>query len=129
VDPPGVADRPILHPDGAQMASLSTHVLDVEAGVPAAGVPVTLTRMGSEPPVVVASATTDQDGRIGDLAPQLPAGAYRLDFDVAAYLRQQGRAVTFLRRIVVEFEAQEGGGHYHVPLLTSRYAFTSYRGS
>lgn len=111
------------------MASLSTHVLDIETGVPAAGVPVTLTRLGGERPVVVASGTTDPDGRIADLAPQLPAGAYQLDFDLAAYLRQQGRAVTFLRRIVVEFEAQEGGGHYHVPALVSRYSCTSYRGS
>jgi 5-hydroxyisourate hydrolase len=111
------------------MESLSTHVLDIETGVPAAGVSVTLTRVGSERPVVVASATTDHDGRIADLAPQLPAGAYQLDFDLAAYLRQQGRAVTFLRRIVVEFEVQEGGGHYHVPVLASRYSCASYRGS
>jgi len=111
------------------MASLSTHVLDIEAGVPAAGVPVRLTRLGNDGPIVVASGTTDHDGRISDLAPQLAAGAYQLDFDVAAYLGQQGRAVTFLRRIVIEFEAQEGGGHYHVPLLASRYACTSYRGS
>lgn len=111
------------------MPSLSTHVLDTERGAPAAGVPVMLTRLEGEAGVVVASAVTDQDGRIRDLAPALPEGTYQLAFDVAAYLRQQGRAVTFLRRAVIEFEVQEGGGHYHVPLLMSRYSCTSYRGS
>jgi 5-hydroxyisourate hydrolase len=111
------------------MPSLSTHVLDTETGGPAAGVPVTLARLESEDLIIVATAATDQDGRIRELAPALPAGAYQLAFDVAAYLRQQGRAVPFLRRVVVEFEAQEGGGHYHVPLLLSRYSCTSYRGS
>jgi 5-hydroxyisourate hydrolase len=111
------------------MPSLSTHVLDTESGIPAAGVPVTLARQEGDAFVVVAAATTDLDGRIRDLAPTLPAGAYQLAFDVAAYLRQQGRAVTFLRRVVIEFEAQGDGGHYHVPLLLSRYSCTSYRGS
>jgi 5-hydroxyisourate hydrolase-like protein (transthyretin family) len=63
------------------------------------------------------------------LAAALPAGAYQLTFDVAAHLRQQGRPAPVLRRVVIEFEAQEDGGHYHEPLLTSRHACTSYRGS
>jgi 5-hydroxyisourate hydrolase len=111
------------------MPSLSTHVLDVEAGIPAVGVPVSLARQEGEDFVHVTTAATDADGRIRELAPTLPAGAYQLVFDVAAYLRQQGRAVTFLRRVVVEFELQADGGHYHVPLLVSRYSCTSYRGS
>jgi 5-hydroxyisourate hydrolase len=111
------------------MPSLSTHVLDVEMGVPAVGVPVTLARWQDEAFVVMATATTDQDGRIPDLAPALPAGAYQLGFDVAAYLRQQRRPAPFLRRVVIEFEAHADGGHYHVPLLLSRYSCTSYRGS
>jgi 5-hydroxyisourate hydrolase len=111
------------------MPSLSTHVLDTELGVPAAGVPVTLARQDGDTLVAVATATTDQDGRIRDLAPALLAGAYQLTFDVAAYLRQQGRPITFLRRVVIEFDAQADGGHYHVPLLVSRYSCTSYRGS
>ena len=111
------------------MPSLSTHVLDTQTGVPAPGVPVTLTRWEDEAFVSMATARTDQDGRIPDLAPALPAGAYQLVFDVAAYLQQQGRPVPFLRSVVIEFEAQADGGHYHVPLLVSSYSCTSYRGS
>src|SRR4051812_3451443 len=115
--------------EASRMPSLSTHVLDTEIGVPAAGVPITLARLEGEGSVVVATAVTDQDGRVRELAPTLEAGSYQIVFDVAAYLLQQGRAVTFLRRVTIEFEAQADGGHYHVPLLLSRYSCTSYRGS
>ena len=94
--------------------SLSTHVLDTERGRPASGVRVEL-YSGDER---LAEQTTDDDGRIADLAPGLGAGVYRLVFHPSS---------PFFRRI--ELEVELGDGHTHVPLLVSSYACASYRGS
>jgi 5-hydroxyisourate hydrolase-like protein (transthyretin family) len=94
--------------------SLSTHVLDTERGRPASGVRVEL-YSGDER---LAEQTTDDDGRIADLAPGLRAGVYRLVFHPSS---------PFFRRI--ELEVELGNGHTHVPLLVSSYACASYRGS
>lgn len=110
------------------MTTLSTHVLDTERGRPAAGVPVALYR-GEQP---IARATTGADGRIaGVLAAggSLDSGTYRLEFDVAAYFASQGRAAPFLQRVSLEFQVDAADPHYHVPLLLTPYACTSYRGS
>jgi 5-hydroxyisourate hydrolase len=106
------------------MTTLSTHVLDVERGVPAVGVPVRLFR-GE---VAVAQAHTNADGRIPEFA-TLEAGVYRITFDAQAYFATQGRPAPFLRRVAIEFEVEPGARHYHVPLLLSAFACTSYRGS
>lgn len=108
------------------MTTLSTHVLDVERGVPAVGVSVAL--FADERPLV--ERHTDDSGRIADLAGgSLEAGTYRLVFDVAAYLHGQGRSAPFLQRVSVDFHLDPSIPHYHVPLLISPYACTSYRGS
>ena len=108
------------------MSTLSTHVLDVERGVPAAGVPVALYRDAEH----LRSLETNADGHIANLAgAALAAGVYRITFDVAAYFHAQGRPAPFLQRVTIEFEATSTEQHYHVPLLLSPYACTSYRGS
>ena len=108
------------------MTTLSTHVLDVERGVPAAGVPIALFR-GDR---ALAHAETNADGRVPELSrgPVEP-GTYRLVFDVAAYLTRQHRPAPFLQRVSIEFDVRATDAHYHVPLLLSPYACTSYRGS
>ena len=109
------------------MTSLSTHVLDIERGAPAAGVPIALYRGEQR----LTLAETNADGRIADLAggSSLAAGTYRLVFEVAAYFARQGRAAPFLERVSIEFQVNPADPHYHVPLLPSPYACTSYRGS
>jgi 5-hydroxyisourate hydrolase len=109
---------------------ISTHVLDNARGRPASGVPVALWRL-SDPadPVLVASAVTDADGRVARLGePGLPPGAYRLVFDTAAYFSGIGQQA-FYPEVAVSFMAAESGGHYHVPLLLSPFAYATYRGS
>jgi 5-hydroxyisourate hydrolase len=93
--------------------SLSTHVLDIAVGKPAAGMPVELRREGS----VVASAQTDADGR-ARLADELDPGLYALVFTPPS---------PFFRRVELFVELK--AGHYHVPLLVSPYGISSYRGS
>lgn len=105
--------------------TISTHVLDTERGVPAAGVHVTLYRLDvAAAPLRMTQALTDADGRIRDLLERpLAAGEYRLEFDVA---HEDG---SFFTRIAVDLRISDTGRSYHVPLLLAPYAMTTYRGS
>ena len=108
------------------MTTLSSHVLDLDRGVPAAGVHVALYRHGQ----VLAEARTDPSGRIADLGGgQLQPGTYAMVFDIATYLTEQGRAAPFLQRVTLEVTLDGAQSHYHVPLLMTPYACTTYRGS
>jgi 5-hydroxyisourate hydrolase len=98
------------------MATLSTHVLDTASGRPAAGVGVSLEKDGA----VIARGVTDGDGRIGQLAGSLEPGRYRLVFELVA-----GK---FFRRVALDIEIGSDP-KYHVPLLVTPFAVTSYRGS
>ncbi|MFD7656563.1 hydroxyisourate hydrolase [Actinosynnema sp. NPDC059797] len=95
------------------MTTLSTHVLDAEAGRPRVGVPVRLERDGE----VLATGRTDEDGRLR-FAEQLSPGAHRLVFEVDT---------PFYPEITVTFRVE--GDHLHVPVLLSPFAYTTYRGS
>jgi 5-hydroxyisourate hydrolase len=108
------------------VTTLSTHVLDVELGKPAVGISVALFH-GDER---LAETKTNADGRIPDLVGHsLDGGTYRLVFDVAAYFADRERTPAFLRRVSIEFDLNGSDPHYHVPLLLTPYACTSYRGS
>lgn len=114
------------------MSHVTTHVLDASLGRPAAGVPVRLeaaadTDRSSWKPV--ATGTTNDDGRVPDLGPdQLAAGIYRVVFDTARYFERTGQK-GFYPDVTIAFELADEGAHYHVPLLLSPYAFSTYRGS
>jgi 5-hydroxyisourate hydrolase len=97
---------------------ITTHVLDVARGRPAAGVPVRLERGGE----TLADLATDADGR-ARLTEDAAAGRYRLTFDTGAY--QAG----FYPEVSVVFEITEAGEHHHVPLLLSPFGYSTYRGS
>lgn len=105
--------------------SVSTHVLDAAVGRPATGVRVVLERRDGDGWVEVADRTTDDDGRVPDLAPTAGRGVYRLRFDVEGYLG----AETFYPEVAVTFRITDAAGHHHVPLLLSPYAYSTYRGS
>lgn len=111
------------------MTTFSTHVLDTMHGRPAAGLALVL----SGPDGEIKRGTTNADGRCPDLAPgALGPGRYTLRFAVAEYFRGQGVALSdppFLDEVAVEFGIAADGGHYHVPLLVSPYAYSTYRGS
>lgn len=102
---------------GARGPSISTHVLDAGRGEPAAGVRVELYRGGT----LLSSAVTNADGRIPALVPgPLVRGTYRLVFAVPS---------SFISRLEVEFAVTDPDRHYHIPLLVSPFACTTYRGS
>lgn len=110
--------------------SLSTHVLDLERGVPAAGVPVRLERLGDAGFGEVGRGVTDAGGRIEDLdGGSWTEGTYRIVFEVASYFGSLGRQDAFLREVSLEFQVTDASRHYHVPLLLSPYGCSTYRGS
>ncbi|MBI1198024.1 MAG: hydroxyisourate hydrolase [Phenylobacterium sp.] len=113
------------------MSGLTTHVLDTMHGQPAAGVALRLSRDGQ----VLASAVTNLDGRCDrpllDGAALTP-GVYRLEFEVGEYFRDLGVALprpAFLETVAIDFGVADANAHYHVPLLVSPYAYSTYRGS
>ncbi|GEL98763.1 hydroxyisourate hydrolase [Cellulomonas terrae] len=110
------------------MSRLSTHVLDTALGRPAAGVPVTLAVLASGAWTELAAEVTDADGRARSLGPDaVPPGRYRFVFDTAAYFAATGQ-VGFHPEVVVVFDVV-ADEHYHVPLLLSPFAYSTYRGS
>ncbi|MFN8502727.1 hydroxyisourate hydrolase [Kouleothrix sp.] len=115
---------------------LTTHVLDTAQGRPAAGVAIELWRLEADGARrLIASAITNADGRTD--APLLAgdglvAGGYELLFDVGAYFAAQGLAPAsppFLGQVPLRFGIADAGAHYHVPLLVSPWAYSTYRGS
>nr|WP_285724015.1 hydroxyisourate hydrolase [Psychromicrobium sp. YIM S02556] len=116
-------------PVTAATSVVTTHVLDAALGQPARGVPVQLQRRFGTEWVTLASSVTNDDGRVAPFGPaSLESGRYRVVFDTAAYFATQGQNA-FYPEVTVVFELAEPEGHYHVPLLLSPFAYSTYRGS
>jgi 5-hydroxyisourate hydrolase len=109
------------------MSIVTTHVLDVVLGKPAAGIAVRLDRRDGLAWVEIAAGATDSDGRCRDLTQDAPPGIYRLTFDTGAYLARAGRGSIY-PEISIVFSCS-GEAHYHLPLLLSDNSYTTYRGS
>ncbi|WP_125615992.1 hydroxyisourate hydrolase [Specibacter cremeus] len=111
------------------VSHVTTHILDTATGQPAAGVAVELQARDGEAWVRIAAGSTDADGRVKDLGPErLQTGAYRLRFDTAAYFAGINTD-TFFPEVVLTFAVEQEQAHYHVPLLLSPFAYSTYRGS
>ena len=114
------------------MNRISTHVLDTSRGRPAADVPVRLERLETTDSwVTLVSARTDQDGRCGQLLSDdqlLQAGLYRLRFDTGAYFAAQ-KIDALYPFVEITFQVRDGESDFHIPLLLSPNAYTTYRGS
>ena len=110
--------------------TLSTHVLDATSGRPAVGVGVLLETYRDGGWAEVASGLTDDDGRLVDwLRPGLPGiGTHRLLFDTGAYFMRVG-VDSFYPAVTITFVINSSTQHYHVPLLLSPFAYSTYRGS
>lgn len=120
---------------GRAMGKLTTHVLDTARGKPAAGVAIWLYRNHGGSPEKLAEVVTNSDGRTdGPLleGAALIAGQYELVFHAGDYLRATGQAgaqILFLDQIPIRFGIADPAAHYHVPLLISPFAYSTYRGS
>ena len=108
---------------------VTTHVLDAVTGQPAADVAVTLEHRTGDGWTPVADELTDADGRINAFGPtDLDPGTYRVTFAVEPYFAGAGRPA-FYPEVIICFTLDDPAAHYHVPLLLSPYAYSTYRGS
>ncbi len=112
---------------------LSTHVLDNTIGRPAAGLKVELWKVGASSTLVKAVAT-NCDGRTDGLllAPEdMAIGTYELIFWVADYFKGKPGVdeLPFLDKVPIRFSISDVNGSYHVPLLVTPWAYSTYRGS
>lgn len=113
------------------MSAITTHVLDLSTGKPAAGLAVELDRQEGGRWEHLGSGVTDDDGRLRSLLPtglEPAAGTYRIRFDTGAYFARGGTPA-FYPWVEVVFVLARAGGHYHVPLLLSPFGYSTYRGS
>ena len=117
------------------MPTISTHVLDLARGVPAAGLAVELHLVKGADRQLMAAVTTNADGRTDAplvSADALETGVYELSFHASDYFHRMGMAQPaqpFLGVIVVRVGIADRLGNYHVPLLLSPFAYSTYRGS
>jgi 2-oxo-4-hydroxy-4-carboxy-5-ureidoimidazoline decarboxylase len=130
-------DARVSAPDRLKVSGrLSTHVLDVHGGKPAAGVAIELWELsaaGSDRLIV--STVTNGDGRTDKpliSERPLPIGTYELRFATAAYFAAAGAALSqppYLDVVPIRFAIAEPEGHYHVPLVVTPWSYATYRGS
>jgi 5-hydroxyisourate hydrolase len=117
------------------MGHLSTHVLDTMNGCPAAGMAIRLQRLCADGAETIKALQLNADGRAdGPLldAAAMAVGRYRLLFAVAPYFRARGVVLPeppFIDEVALDFGIADAQGHYHVPLLVSPWAYSTYRGS
>lgn len=105
---------------------VTAHVLDAARGIPAQGLSIQLNDTDGN---AIAQSVTDRQGRVSSLGPsELAPGTYRLTFATGAYFAAQ-HTECFHPEVVVTFEITARDQHYHIPLLLSPFAFTTYRGS
>jgi 5-hydroxyisourate hydrolase len=112
-------------------AKLSTHVLDLSTGRPAVGMVIQLLRRTPEL-ALIKTVTTNADGRTdGALLDEMTmaVGNYELVFHVSDYFSARGVECTFLTQVPIRFVITDVAAGYHVPLLVTPWAYSTYRGS
>lgn len=117
------------------MGRLTTHVLDTAHGRPGAGMAVALYRLeAGGARRKLGEFITNADGRCDRAlldAADFATGTYELTFAVGDYFARLGLALPeprFLDIVSIHFGVAEDQ-HYHVPLLVSPFAYSTYRGS
>jgi 5-hydroxyisourate hydrolase len=110
---------------------ITTHVLDIARGQPAAGITVILELRHTSEWIPVGRGATDDRGRTQSLTDDRPLmpGIYRLTFDVGAYHREQGIPAPFFPEVKITFNVRDGSDHFHLPLLVSPFGYSTYRGA
>lgn len=111
---------------------LSSHILDISKGMPAADVKITLQKqIQGNQWQMQAEKQTDKNGRVSDFLPQTEGtdniGIYKLTFCVEPYFQSQ-QMDTFYPYIEVIFEIKDDK-HYHVPITLSAFGYSTYRGN
>ncbi|MBL7769651.1 MAG: hydroxyisourate hydrolase [Flavipsychrobacter sp.] len=110
---------------------LSSHILDISKGAPAAGVPIRLEKMdpSGKSWLIVDQKITDKNGRVGDFLPEGKShtGVYKLVFLTSDYFKKQ-QMESFYPFVEIVFEIKDNS-HYHVPITLSAFGYSTYRGN
>jgi 5-hydroxyisourate hydrolase len=116
-------------------ARLSTHVLDTAHGCPAQGMQIELWSVDSDKRKLLKTVRTNSDGRTDQpllAADEVRVGQYELVFYAGDYFANKGETLSkirFLDRVPIRFGIADANATYHVPLLVSPWAYSTYRGS
>lgn len=117
------------------MNGLTTHVLDLTHGKPAAKVKIELFQLKDGTRTLLKETMTNEDGRITHpllMAEEIETGEYELLFYIGDYFkakRLQLQEPPFLEKVAVRVCLEGTAFHYHVPLLISPWGYQVYRGS
>jgi 5-hydroxyisourate hydrolase len=117
------------------MGRLTTHVLDTARGQPAAGVKIEFSVLDGGRWKAIKTVVTNADGRTDEplmTGDAMRIGQFQLLFHMGDYFRQGGVALAnppFIDCIPLHFGVADANAHYHVPLLASPWAYSTYRGS
>ncbi|WP_018922802.1 hydroxyisourate hydrolase [Salsuginibacillus kocurii] len=117
------------------MNGLTTHILDLAHGKPAAGVEIELYRFNIADHSLVTKTVTNADGRVDTpllSKAEMTTGEYELLFHIGPYFTEQGVQQVeppFLQKVAVRVHLLGEEDHYHVPLLVSPWGYQVYRGS
>lgn len=108
-------------------AAITTHILDLDRGSPAAGLDVKLLSPEGK---LSLFATSDANGRIEQWSQQfvLQSGQWQLIFVVEPWFKANHKS-SFFSDIHIAFRVEANQAHYHVPLLLNAYGYSTYRGS
>ncbi len=113
------------------MSQITTHVLDTAIGKPAEGIELSLSHFVENKWKLLGEGTTNNDGRVADLLADgltLAEGRYKVIFITENYFQMQG-VEAFYPYAEIVFDIEGDGQHYHIPLLLSPFAYSTYRGS
>ncbi|WP_305842351.1 hydroxyisourate hydrolase [Photobacterium leiognathi] len=108
-------------------SDVSVHVLDTNKGLPGQNIEVQFFEKNGDKWKHLSTKTTNEKGRInkfelGD------STEYRAVFNVKSFFKKQNLD-TFYNFIPVDFKVENKEAHYHIPLLLSPYAYSTYRGN
>lgn len=115
----------------AENNPLSVHVLNLQNGLPSAGVKVTVEKQQGDAWQLLNKSITDENGRIVALFPEnksMDKGIYKVTFATGEWFKAH-QTETFFPIVPVIFEVDGKVKHYHIPLLISPYGYSTYRGN
>ena len=114
---------------------LTTHVLDTGHGKPASGLKIELCKIEREGTATLKTVVTNVEGRTDEPlleGDDLLVGVYEIVFHVGEYFAHLYGDVTrprFLDKVPVRFGVSDHNANYHIPLIVSRFGYSTYRGS
>ncbi|MGC2879115.1 MULTISPECIES: hydroxyisourate hydrolase [Bacillus] len=114
------------------MGKLTTHILDLTSGKPAANVKIEVKRLGES---ILKEVYTNNDGRANVpllAGEELVSGEYVMEFYAGDYFANKNVNTIdqpFLTIVTIRFQLADPDAHYHIPLLLSPFGYQVYRGS